>query len=155
MGYSLIVEWRIGSRRATVKKNFDNSNIIETSNKEQGHMPVEMQTKDVVAALAALAHESRLSVFRLLVSVGPQGMSASKISEHLEVAPSSLSFHLKELLHAGLVTARQEGRFIYYAATYSRMNDLMAYLTDNCCGGNPCMPVRKTECSRHDIATDR
>jgi ArsR family transcriptional regulator, arsenate/arsenite/antimonite-responsive transcriptional repressor len=113
-----------------------------------------MQTKEAVAALAALAHETRLSVFRLLVAVGPQGMPATRISDQLQVAPSSLSFHLKELLHADLVTARQEGRFIYYAATYSRLNDLMAFLTDNCCGGTPCTPVCKTNCSEHDVITN-
>lgn len=117
-------------------------------------MPTFMQTKEAVAALAALAHESRLSVFRLLVTVGPQGMPATRISEQLQIAPSSLSFHLKELLHADLVTARQEGRFIYYAATYSRMNDLMAFLTHNCCSGNPCTPVCTPDCFEFDVTTN-
>lgn len=108
-----------------------------------------MQTKVVIAALAALAHESRLAVFRLLVEIGPQGLAASRISEQLGVPPSSLSFHLKELAHAGLVTMRQEGRFIYYATNFERMNDLMAFLTANCCGGNACAPV----CSMNRSAT--
>lgn len=106
-----------------------------------------METKSVIAALAALAQESRLAVFRLLVEVGPVGIAAGQIAERLGVAPSSLSFHLKELSHAGLITARQESRFVFYAANYSTMASLMAYLTENCCGGNPCMPACTSECS--------
>lgn len=94
-----------------------------------------MDTKNAVAALAALAHDSRLAVFRLLVQAGPDGLAASKISEALDIPPSSLSFHLKELAHADLVTSRQEGRFVYYAANFPAMNGLVAYLTENCCGG--------------------
>lgn len=105
------------------------------------------QTREAATVLAALAHESRLSIFRLLVQVGPQGLSASKISEELKTSPSSLSFHLKELSHANLVSSRQEGRFIYYSANYEQMNGLMTFLTANCCGGNPCTPVRKAECA--------
>lgn len=106
---------------------------------------------EATAVLAALAHAHRLSVFRLLVEAGPQGMAPSRIGEHLAIAPTSLSFHLKELSRAGLVTARQEGRFIYYAANYERMNALMAFLTANCCGGNPCTPICKTDCSNLTI----
>ena len=73
-----------------------------------------METKNVIAALAALAHESRLAVFRALVEVGPQGLPAGNLATMLDVAPSSLSFHLKELAHAGLITSRQEGRFVIY-----------------------------------------
>ncbi|HYD81456.1 MAG TPA: metalloregulator ArsR/SmtB family transcription factor [Paucimonas sp.] len=108
-----------------------------------------MNTKNVIAALAALAQESRLAVFRLLVQVGPQGLAASKISEQIGVPPSSLSFHLKELAHADLLTSRQEGRFVYYAANYERMNALMAFLTDNCCGGNP----GASDCAAADCIT--
>ncbi|WP_308920846.1 metalloregulator ArsR/SmtB family transcription factor [Janthinobacterium sp. J1-1] len=97
-----------------------------------------MQTQSALAALAALAQESRLAVFRLLVQAGPDGMAASKIAEHLAIAPSSLSFHLKELSHAQLVTARQDGRFIIYAAQMDSMNALIGFLTENCCGGAPC-----------------
>lgn len=97
-----------------------------------------MQTKDVLAALAAIAQESRLAVFRLLVQVGPNGLAASKIAEQLDIAPSSLSFHLKELSHAGLITSRSAGRFIIYSADISVMNGLIGYLTENCCGGLPC-----------------
>lgn len=100
-----------------------------------------METGPVIAALAALAQESRLAIFRHLVQVGPAGSAASKIGEALAIAPSSLSFHMKELSHAGLVTSRQEGRFVIYAADYSRMNEVLRFLTDNCCGGNPCTPV--------------
>lgn len=105
-----------------------------------------METKDIIAALAALAQESRLSTFRLLVQTGPQGLAASKIAEHLDVAPSSLSFHLKELSHAGLVSSRQEGRFVIYSANFEKMNDVLAYLTDNCCGGASCTPASATSC---------
>jgi ArsR family transcriptional regulator len=100
-----------------------------------------MDTKTVLAALAALAQESRLSAFRLLVQTGPQGLAASKIAEHLGIAPSSLSFHLKELAHAGLVVARQDGRFVIYSANFDTMNGLLGFLTENCCGGNPCAPA--------------
>ncbi len=106
-----------------------------------------MQNKQAIAALAALAQESRLAIFRLLVQVGPEGMAASKIGEEIGVAPSSLSFHLKEMTHANLVVPRQDGRFVIYAANFECMNDLMAFLTDNCCGGNPCTPVCKTDCA--------
>lgn len=100
-----------------------------------------LSTQNAISAFAALAHESRLTVFRLLVRIGPQGLAASRISEELGIPPSSLSFHLKELTHAGLIKPRQEGRFIIYAAEFSTVNALMAYMTENCCGGNPCTPV--------------
>ncbi|TFW13355.1 ArsR family transcriptional regulator [Massilia arenosa] len=97
-----------------------------------------MDTAAVLAALAALAQESRLAIFRLLVQVGPSGMSATKIAEALDIPPSSLSFHLKELTHARLASARQDGRFVIYAANFATMNGVLAFLTENCCGGNPC-----------------
>jgi DNA-binding transcriptional ArsR family regulator len=103
-------------------------------------MEEKMDTKDVLAALAALAQESRLAVFRLLVQAGPDGLAASRIAEELHVAPSSLSFHLKELTHAGLLTSKQDGRFVIYAAQFSTMNGLIGFLTENCCGGVPCSP---------------
>jgi DNA-binding transcriptional ArsR family regulator len=99
-----------------------------------------METKEVLAALAAIAQESRLAVFRLLVQAGPQGMAASKIAEQLDIAPSSLSFHLKELSHAGMIAGRQEGRFVIYSANFDTMNGLIAFLTENCCGGQSCAP---------------
>ena len=99
-----------------------------------------METKNALAALTAVAHESRLSVFRLLVQAGRNGMSASKIAESLGIAPSSLSFHLKELAHAELVTQRPDGRFVIYAANFGTMDALVAFLTENCCAGQPCAP---------------
>ena len=99
-----------------------------------------MDTKNVLAALAALAQESRLAAFRLLVQAGPDGLAASRIAEHLDMAPSSLSFHLKELAHAGLIAARQDGRYVIYSASFDTMNGLLAFLTENCCGGLPCAP---------------
>jgi ArsR family transcriptional regulator len=106
-----------------------------------------MDTKNAIAALAALAQESRLAVFRLLVEVGPEGLAASKISEQIGVPPSSLSFHLKELAHADLVTSRQDGRFVIYVANFDQMNALMSFLSHNCCGGNPCSPVCQVDCA--------
>jgi DNA-binding transcriptional ArsR family regulator len=100
-----------------------------------------MDTKQALAALSSLAQESRLAVFRLLVQVGPEGMAASKIAERLDIAPSSLSFHLKELSHAGMVGSRQDGRFVIYTADVGAMNDLIGFLTENCCGGLPCGPT--------------
>lgn len=106
-----------------------------------------MDNKDAVTALAALAQESRLAIFRLLVQAGPAGLAASKIAEALGMPPSSLSFHLKELSHAGLILPRQEGRFIIYAAQFERMNALLGFLTENCCGGNPCGPAGSLACA--------
>ena len=106
-----------------------------------------METKDAVIALAALAQASRLAVFRTLVQAGPAGLPAGKISELMAIPPSSLSFHLKELGHAGLVLSRQDGRFVIYTAQFDAMNALVAYLTENCCGGNPCTPVCPPVCS--------
>lgn len=100
-----------------------------------------METKNAIAALAALAQETRLCIYRLLVRIGPTGMAASRIGDELGIAPSSLSFHLKELNHAGLITPRAEGRFVIYSANFDTMNALMTFLTDSCCGGNPCTPV--------------
>jgi arsenate reductase len=100
-----------------------------------------MDTKKVLSALGALAQESRLAVFRLLVQAGPEGMAATKISEHLGVPSSSLSFHLKEMAHADLVTSRQESRFVIYSANFKTMTGLVHFLTENCCDGTPCVPV--------------
>ena len=108
-----------------------------------------METNQTIAALAALAHESRLAVFRALVQAGPEGMPAGQIATLLDVPPSSLSFHLKELAHAQLVTSRQEGRFVFYCANFATMNGLLAYLTENCCGGNPCNLDKQSAYARH------
>lgn len=101
-----------------------------------------MDTTTALSALAALAQETRLAIFRLLIQTGPTGMAASKIAEHLDSPASSLSFHLKELSHAGLVAARQDGRFLYYSADVGAMNGLIGFLTENCCGGLPCGVAR-------------
>jgi len=100
-----------------------------------------MEVKSAVAALAALAQDSRLAIFRILVQAGAAGLPAGKIGEATGISPSSLTFHLKELAHANMVSSRQQGRFVIYAANYSTMNALLAFLTENCCGGNPCLPV--------------
>lgn len=97
-----------------------------------------MNPSQTVKALAALAHETRLAVFRMLVQAGPDGLTPSAIAEALAMAASPLSFHLKELSHAGLIAARPDGRKIYYSANYAAMKELMAYLTENCCGGVGC-----------------
>jgi DNA-binding transcriptional ArsR family regulator len=97
-----------------------------------------MQTSQTVKMLSALAQESRLSIFRLLVQQGPEGLPVGMIGEQLGIPNATLSFHLKELLHAGLVTSRQSGRFIYYAPVIEAMNDLVGFLTENCCNGQSC-----------------
>jgi DNA-binding transcriptional ArsR family regulator len=100
--------------------------------------------------LAALAQESRLAIFRLLVQAGPEGLAAGRIGEALGIPPSSLSFHLKELSYAGLVTSRQESRYVIYSANFEAMADLLAFLTENCCGGRPCGPASRPECSHSE-----
>ncbi len=98
-----------------------------------------METKDAVLALGALAHATRLEVFRLLVQAGSEGLSVGRIAGQLGIeANGRLSFHLKELVNAGLVDSRQEGRFVFYATRYPAMNDLLRYLTEDCCGGLGC-----------------
>jgi ArsR family transcriptional regulator, arsenate/arsenite/antimonite-responsive transcriptional repressor len=92
-----------------------------------------METSEVVTALAALAQESRLAVYRLLVSRGPEGFVAGDIAERLGIAAPTLSFHLKALTHAGLIQARREGRFLHYRANFERMNAVLAFMTENCC----------------------
>lgn len=112
-----------------------------------------MESIQVVKALSALAQESRLAIYRLLVTRGPQGLFAGAIGENLGIAPQTLSFHLKELANAGLVTARQDGRFIIYAANFSLMNSLLEFLTDNCCGGNPCNSKPARAGGSRDVGT--
>jgi ArsR family transcriptional regulator len=109
-----------------------------------------METKSAVTALAALAQETRLSIFRLLVEAGPEGIAAGAIGEKLEVPAATLSFHLKELSRAGLVTSRPESRFIYYMADFAHMTALMTFLTQNCCKGMPqeCLTVMETALGR-------
>jgi DNA-binding transcriptional ArsR family regulator len=100
-----------------------------------------MNTQTAVRALAALAHDSRLEVFRLLVQAGPDGISAGDIAAQLEIPASTLSFHMKSLAHAGLVESRHQSRFIYYSANFEAMNALVGYLGENCCGGRACAPA--------------
>jgi ArsR family transcriptional regulator, arsenate/arsenite/antimonite-responsive transcriptional repressor len=100
-----------------------------------------MEKLDAVAALAALAQDNRLDVFRLLVEAGPAGMPAGAVATALDLAPNTLTFHFDRLRTAGLVTVRREGRSMIYAAQFETMNALLGYLTDNCCGGVPCAPA--------------
>lgn len=100
-----------------------------------------MDTNTAVQSLAALAQASRLEVFRLLVQAGPEGLAAGEIAERLGIPASTLSFHVKALAQAGLTESRQEGRFIYYSASYPAMTALIAFLGENCCGGRACLPV--------------
>jgi len=112
-----------------------------------------MKSSKAIVALAALAQDTRLAVYRLLVQQGPTGLAAGEIAGQLRVTPATLSFHLKELAHAGLVSARQEGRFVFYAANFDAMNALVAFLTENCCaadGGQPCAPA--VACKPIDVA---
>ena len=101
-----------------------------------------MDKKAAITGLGALAQETRLDLFRLLVTVGPEGLPAGVIAERLGVLPASLSFHLQQLIRAGLITQRRLSRQIIYSAEYGAMNDLLAYLTENCCGrGQSCAPA--------------
>jgi len=102
-----------------------------------------METKDALAALAALSHETRLSTFRMLVAAGPEGLPAGTIADRLGVLANTMSSHLAQLARAGLVTSLREGRVVRYAANYDGMCDLMAFLMRDCCGGQPeiCTPL--------------
>ncbi|MGA2944409.1 MAG: helix-turn-helix transcriptional regulator [Xanthobacteraceae bacterium] len=102
-----------------------------------------MKTPNAVAALAALAQDNRLDIFRLLVQAGPDGMAAGQVANKLGLAPNTLTFHFDRLRVAGLVTVRRDGRSMIYAAHYETMNGLLAFLTENCCQGAPasCAPV--------------
>jgi ArsR family transcriptional regulator, arsenate/arsenite/antimonite-responsive transcriptional repressor len=102
-----------------------------------------METENAVAALAALAQDNRLDVFRLLVQAGPEGMQAGAIATTLGLAPNTLTFHFDRLRMAGLITARREGRSMIYAAAFEAMNALLSFLTENCCAGQPeaCAPA--------------
>lgn len=97
-----------------------------------------MEKRTAVEALAALAHETRLDIFRLLVRAGPEGIAAGEIANALGLPAATLSFHLSQLRHAGLVRYRRQGRSLIYAAEYSGMNALIGYLTENCCEGGSC-----------------
>lgn len=117
-----------------------------------------MKTNDAVTALAALAQETRLNVYRLLVEQGSVGLSAGEIAERVGIAPAALSFHLKELSHARLVKPRQDGRYVFYAADFAAMNRLLAFMTENCCaadggacGPTACAPASVTRISKRKV----
>jgi ArsR family transcriptional regulator len=102
-----------------------------------------MEKIDAVTALSALAQDNRLDIYRLLVQAGPEGMAAGEVATELAIAPNTLSFHFDRLRHAGLVSVARQGRSLIYAARYETMNNLLGYLTENCCGGKPgvCAPA--------------
>ena len=105
-----------------------------------------MKEIDVVRSLAALAQEVRLRVFRALVVAGTEGLTPGVLSKQLAVPPNSLSFHLKELVHAGLISQERQGRNLIYRASFETMNELLGYLTENCCQGATCLPANTTHC---------
>ena len=107
-----------------------------------------MEKIDVVAALAALAQDNRLDVFRLLVQAGPEGMPAGAVATALDLAPNTLTFHFDRLRAAGLVTVRRDGRSMIYAAQFETMNALLSFLTENCCGGAQCAPAAECKPAR-------
>ena len=108
-------------------------------------LPATLDEATAVKALAALAATQRLRAFRALVVAGPAGLTPGAIAELLEVAPSALSFHLKELTHAGMVSSEARGRNLIYRADFPRMNGLLAYLTEHCCQGEACMPAETSD----------
>ena len=108
---------------------------------------LEVDEGDAVKALAALAQVQRLRAFRSLIAAGPEGMTPGAMAEQLGIAPSGLSFHLKELAHAGLVSAQPRGRNLIYRANFDRMNALLAYLTEHCCQGEPCEVIPPAGCT--------
>lgn len=99
-----------------------------------------METLNAAELLAALGHDTRLAIFRLLVEAGPSGLNASAIGERLGLAPATLSFHLAHLSRVGLIAGERESRFIHYSTRYEVMDELLAFLTENCCQGEACLP---------------
>jgi DNA-binding transcriptional ArsR family regulator len=112
-----------------------------------------VETTKAVQTLSALAQETRLAVFRLLVEAGPEGMAAGDIAAELDLPPATLSFHLAQLANAGLVRGRQEGRFIYYAPDFGAMNGLVGFLTENCCVRGACAPQQPVRFHRKGTRT--
>jgi ArsR family transcriptional regulator, arsenate/arsenite/antimonite-responsive transcriptional repressor len=132
------------------------SNVL--TRREQFYIRGNMETSHAVAALAALAQENRLDVFRLLVQAGPEGLPAGRVASELDLAPNTLTFHFDRLRAAGLVTVRRDGRSMIYAARFETMNGLLGYLTENCCQGAPetCaspLPICKPSRSRRTKVT--
>lgn len=107
-----------------------------------------MELLNAAELLSALGHESRLSIFRLLVEAGPDGINASAIGERLDMAPATLSFHLAHLSRVGLIAGRRDSRYIHYSADFGAMDALIAFLTSNCCQGQPCLPRTSGVASR-------
>ncbi|MEC5384438.1 metalloregulator ArsR/SmtB family transcription factor [Uliginosibacterium sp. H3] len=105
-----------------------------------------MEESEVIKALAALAQPVRLQVFRALIAVGKPGLTPGTIAEHVDVAPATLSFHLKELTHAGLITQERDGRSLIYRAAFDVMNGVLGYLTENCCQGEACLDGAVASC---------
>ncbi len=102
-----------------------------------------METPGALRALEALAQDSRLAVFRLLVEAGPKGLAAGDIAEHMDLPAPTLSFHLSQLKNAGLLACRRDGRSLIYSADFEAMDELVGFLTENCCGGEQCAPARR------------
>jgi ArsR family transcriptional regulator, arsenate/arsenite/antimonite-responsive transcriptional repressor len=105
-----------------------------------------MEESDVIRALAALAHGLRLRVFRMLVVAGPTGLTPGAIAEQLDIPNATLSFHLKELMHAGLITQERDGRSLIYRTAFEQMNALLSFLTENCCQGLSCFEPGTDSC---------
>lgn len=112
-----------------------------------------MELANAARMLSAIGHPMRLQAYRLLMQAGPAGLPAGQLAQALEMAPSSLNFHLKEMISAGLIASRQEGRFVIYATAFPAMTELMQFLTDNCCGGNPCLPIPSDPCAQEQPKT--
>lgn len=100
-----------------------------------------MDVDKAATMLAAIGHAARLRIYRLLIEAGPSGRAAGELAKTLDIAPSSLSFHLKELVHSGLIQSRQSSRFVIYSVIFESMSELMLFLAKDCCEGNPCLPV--------------
>lgn len=111
-----------------------------------------MELANAARMLSAIGHPMRLQAYRLLMQAGPAGLPAGQLAQALEMPPSSLNFHLKEMISAGLIGSRQEGRFVIYATAFPAMTELIQFLTINCCGGNPCLPVPSDPCAQTQFA---
>jgi len=114
-----------------------------------------MDAPQIIDALGALAHETRLEVFRRLVQRGPDGLAAGALAQALKLPPSSLTFHLQQLTHAGLITQRRLSRQLFYAADFTAMNAVVSYLIENCCGSGACAPVCRPEQTGKAVPTKR